>query len=86
MFSEWTTLNAGEVCRRLGTLPEAGLTEKEAEKRRRRWGENILAAASRISLPLLFLNQFKDFMVLILLGPPCWQRCWGKYRMPSPSL
>ena len=68
MFFEWTTLNAGEVCRRLGTLPEAGLTEKEAEKRRRRWGENILAAASRISLPLLFLNQFKDFMVLILLG------------------
>ncbi|HOJ85100.1 MAG TPA: cation-transporting P-type ATPase, partial [Bacillota bacterium] len=68
MFSQWTTLNSGELCRRLGTDPGSGLAEKEVEKRRRRWGENLLAAASRVSLPLLFLNQFKDFMVLVLLG------------------
>ena len=47
--------------------PPAGW-RREVEKRRRRWGENVLATGSRLSLPLLFLNQFKDFMVLVLLG------------------
>lgn len=68
MFSQWTTSSAGEVFSRLGTDRERGLTEEEAALRRRRWGKNMLAAARPISLPLLFLNQFKDFMVLILLG------------------
>ena len=68
MSSWWTTLSAGEVFSRLGTDRDRGLTEEEAGLRRRRWGKNLLAAAAPISLPLLFLNQFKDFMVLILLG------------------
>lgn len=68
MFSQWTGLRAADVYLRLGALPETGLTDEEVERRRRRWGRNLLAEASRVSLPLLFLNQFKDFMVLILLG------------------
>ena len=68
MYSGWTTLSGDEVSRRLGALPEMGLTEQEAEKRRCRWGENLLAEGSRLSLPLLFVNQFRDFMVLVLLG------------------
>ncbi|NLA11678.1 MAG: cation-translocating P-type ATPase [Firmicutes bacterium] len=68
MFSRWTALDGDEVLRHFETLPGAGLSEEEAEKRRRRWGKNILAAPSRLSLPLLFLNQFRDFMVLVLLG------------------
>ncbi len=68
MFSQWTSLSAGEVFSRLGSDRGRGLTEEEAELRRRRWGKNMLAAAEPVSLPLLFLNQFKDFMVLILLG------------------
>jgi len=38
------------------------------ERRRSRWGPNLLATAGRPSLLSLFLNQFKDFMVLVLLG------------------
>ncbi|NLA26546.1 MAG: ATPase, partial [Firmicutes bacterium] len=68
MFSQWTTLETGELFRLLGTLPERGLAKEEVEKRRRRWGKNLLVTAAPLSLPLLFLNQFKDFMVLILLG------------------
>lgn len=68
MLSRWTALGGDEVLRRFGTLPGTGLSGEEAEKRRRRWGKNILAAPSRLSLPLLFLNQFRDFMVLVLLG------------------
>ncbi|MGB3914258.1 MAG: HAD-IC family P-type ATPase, partial [Dethiobacteria bacterium] len=68
MYSGWTTLSGDEVSRRLGALPETGLTEQEAEKRRCRWGENLLAEGTRLSLPLLFVNQFRDFMVLVLLG------------------
>ncbi len=68
MFSQWTTLETGELFRLLGTLPERGLAKEDVEKRRRRWGKNLLVTAAPLSLPLLFLNQFKDFMVLILLG------------------
>jgi len=68
VYSGWTTLSGDEVSRRLGALPETGLTEQEAEKRRCRWGENLLAEGTRLSLPLLFVNQFRDFMVLVLLG------------------
>ena len=68
MFSRWTALGGDEVLRRFEVDPEQGLSAAEAAKRQRRWGKNLLAAPSRLTLPLLFLNQFRDFMVLVLLG------------------
>ncbi|HPZ64318.1 MAG TPA: cation-transporting P-type ATPase, partial [Bacillota bacterium] len=68
MLSQWTTLTGEEVCRQLGASPSKGLSAGEVERRRSRWGPNLLATAGRPSLLSLFLNQFKDFMVLVLLG------------------
>ncbi|HHW75289.1 MAG TPA: cation-translocating P-type ATPase [Firmicutes bacterium] len=79
MHSGWSALSAEKVLLRFGTVPERGLTLLEAEKRERRWGKNILAEPSRLSLPLLFLNQFQDFMVLVLLGATLLAALLGEF-------
>ncbi|MEW5784994.1 MAG: cation-translocating P-type ATPase [Bacillota bacterium] len=79
MHLQWTNLTGEEVCRNLGTNPGVGLAGSEVESRRRRWGENILAEATRLSLPVLFINQFKDFMVLVLLGATLLSGLLGEY-------
>lgn len=47
---------------------EHGLSEKEAQKRLLKYGENKLKEPKRKSLIVRFLMQFKDFLVLILLA------------------
>lgn len=79
MFADWTTLSGEETCRRLGVDSSKGLAEPEVEQRRRRWGYNTLAEAPRLSLPVLLLNQFKDFMVLVLLGATLISALMGEY-------
>lgn len=46
----------------------AGLTEQEAQKRLRTDGENVLAEGKRNGPMRIFLGQFKDCMVMILLA------------------
>ena len=79
MFSGWTALSADMALQRFKTSPERGLTLREAERRQRRWGKNVLADSSGPSLPLLLLNQFKDFMVLVLLGATLLAALLGEY-------
>ncbi|HHX86579.1 MAG TPA: ATPase, partial [Firmicutes bacterium] len=56
-----------------------GLTGAEAAVRRRRWGENSIAEAPRLSALKIFFNQFKDFMVLVLLGATFLSAVLGEY-------
>ncbi len=44
-----------------------GLTNAEAEIRKNKYGENSLKSVEKISLFKMFFNQFKDFMVIILI-------------------
>ncbi len=60
--------SARETAKQLGVDPARGLSNGEARRRRERFGPNVLAQGSRKSLPARFLGQFKDVMVLILLG------------------
>lgn len=46
---------------------EQGLGEKELENLREKHGENILNAKEKKSALVIFLEQFKDFLVIILL-------------------
>lgn len=46
---------------------EQGLGEKELENLREKYGENILNAKEKKSALVIFLEQFKDFLVIILL-------------------
>lgn len=52
----------------LGTDPESGLDEREAVKRLRQYGLNELPKPRPRSLTSVFVHQFQDFMVLVLLG------------------
>lgn len=46
---------------------ETGLTGEEVEKSRERCGWNELAEGKKKSIPQIFLEQYKDFLVLILI-------------------
>ncbi|MDK2793385.1 MAG: P-type Ca2+ transporter type [Caldanaerobacter sp.] len=45
-----------------------GLTSQEAQKRLLKYGPNVLEEGRRISPIQIFLNQFQDFMVMVLLA------------------
>lgn len=45
-----------------------GLTEQEAKSRLRQDGENVLAEAQKPKPVRIFLGQFRDVMVMILLA------------------
>ncbi|MBL7808938.1 MAG: hypothetical protein JNN28_14045, partial [Saprospiraceae bacterium] len=43
-----------------------GLTMEDVQKRRQKYGPNELQEKKKVPTWLLFLQQFKDFMILIL--------------------
>ena len=45
----------------------SGLTEEEASKRLERYGENKLAERKKKSNLIIFLNQFNDLMIILLI-------------------
>ncbi|MCW8917215.1 MAG: cation-translocating P-type ATPase [Gammaproteobacteria bacterium] len=64
----WHTLETTAVLTRLGSDGAAGLSSKEAAARLAQYGPNLLVEGRSRSLPLLFLGQFSDFMILVLVG------------------
>ncbi len=57
-----------ELLRQQASDPQMGLTEDEAQRRLQKYGENRLKGKKKKSLAVKFLEQFRDAMVLILLG------------------
>ncbi len=66
--SDTLTLTPANVCERLRTSAQAGLTSVEVAARQARYGLNLLAKGTRPGFWRLFRSQFKDFMVRVLLG------------------
>jgi len=62
----WHTLAAERAAELLATDLERGLSVREAERRRRRFGPNTLPGRRRPGLITLAARQFTDFMVLVL--------------------
>jgi len=56
-----------EIEKELSTDKNNGLSQEEAAKRLAENGENIIAEKPHSSVLVKFLNQFKDFMILILI-------------------
>lgn len=63
---EYFQMTVQEVLDALGTTPK-GLPRDEAEKRLREHGPNALTTGLRRPRWLLFLSQFKDLLVLVLI-------------------
>lgn len=64
---EWQSLSREECIRQLKTDPKRGLTVPQVEQRSKEYGQNELRESKRPGLIAKFLEQFKDFMVIILL-------------------
>jgi len=63
----WHSLPIEEVIRVLKTDPEKGLTKDEVETRVQEFGKNLLPQKPLPSSFALFLGQFKDVLIVILL-------------------
>lgn len=63
----WHVKTAEEVCNILRSGPE-GLDSPEAARRLEAHGPNLLSEKKRKAPFVLFLDQFKDFMILILIA------------------
>jgi Ca2+-transporting ATPase len=65
--THWYSRTTDEVFTELGSQP-AGLTQAEAAERLQKYGPNEIQAAKRISAWQILLEQFKNILILILLG------------------
>ncbi len=79
MSLKWANFTGEETCRALKVDIFQGLAVAEAASRRKLYGDNAIAGASRISALAIFINQFKDFMVLVLLGATFLSALLGEY-------
>ncbi|MBR0427971.1 MAG: cation-translocating P-type ATPase [Clostridia bacterium] len=66
-MEKWYNKTATEVEEYLQTNMESGLTSIEAKKRQEENGFNELKQAKKKSLFVKFLEQFKDFMIIVLI-------------------
>jgi len=76
---KWHQMDAEELSRQIGCDPVRGLTSGEVAERLERYGRNELSEGKRISPLTLLLNQFKDFMVLVLVGATLISALLGEY-------
>ncbi|MCL5022404.1 MAG: HAD-IC family P-type ATPase, partial [Nitrospirae bacterium] len=63
----WHQSEIDAVMQKLKTFP-SGLSEEEAKKRLAEFGPNELIEKKRTGPFLLFLEQFRDFMILVLIA------------------
>jgi Ca2+-transporting ATPase len=65
-MEKWHNLSSDETLQRLSSR-RSGLTEGEAKEQLARFGPNELKSAKKVSLWMLFLEQFKSLLIIILL-------------------
>jgi Ca2+-transporting ATPase len=76
---QWHQMQLAELAQTLNTDPEHGLSVEEADARLQQYGKNELTEGKKISAITMFLNQFKDFMVLVLMGATLISGMLGEY-------
>ena len=63
----WFNKSVEETVKKLNTNNTLGLTAEEVEKRKQKYGLNELEKGKKTPLIVKFLEQFKDFMIIILI-------------------
>ncbi|HIW31563.1 MAG TPA: calcium-translocating P-type ATPase, SERCA-type [Candidatus Paenibacillus intestinavium] len=75
----WHQLNREELTEALESSEARGLNQDTVTERLSQHGWNELTEAEKVSPIHLFLNQFKDFMVLVLMGATLISGLLGEY-------
>lgn len=78
--SRWIDWDQQRVTAHFGVNPNQGLHTKEAKSRLEQAGENQIEEGEKISLFKVFIEQFKDFMVLVLLAATVVSGILGEYH------
>ncbi|WP_078547238.1 calcium-translocating P-type ATPase, SERCA-type [Litchfieldia alkalitelluris] len=76
---KWYRMGKEDVENTLSTDLETGLSDKAVKERQKQYGFNELKEADRPSALLVFLEQFKDFMVVVLLAATLISGLLGEY-------
>jgi len=67
-MKQWWHLEVEEVIKNLGSNSVSGLTSEEASVRLQKYGPNQLKEAKKYSALGIFLGQFNDFIIWVLIG------------------
>jgi len=67
-MSNWHSMEVDQVLRELNTDPYQGLSDEEVRNRLEKYGYNELKKEERVSPFTLFINQFKNILIVILIG------------------
>ncbi len=76
---QWYQMSVKEALSASASRPDQGLSGNEARNRLEEFGFNELSEGKRISPVAIFLNQFKDFMVLVLMAATLISGLLGEY-------
>ncbi|WP_067621346.1 calcium-translocating P-type ATPase, SERCA-type [Alicyclobacillus acidiphilus] len=74
----WHALTEAECFQALDSSA-AGLSSEQVEERRKTVGLNLLTEGTKVSLLTVFLNQFRDFMIIVLLAATLISGLLGEY-------
>ncbi|MFC4320240.1 calcium-translocating P-type ATPase, SERCA-type [Litchfieldia salsa] len=75
----WYQMETDKVEETMNTDIQTGLSDKAVRERQKQYGFNELKEAERPSALLVFLEQFKDFMVVVLLAATLISGLLGEY-------
>ncbi|KGX88508.1 calcium-translocating P-type ATPase, SERCA-type [Pontibacillus litoralis] len=76
---KWYQYHTEDVARKLSVDEKEGLTEKQVQQRLKQFGFNVLEEGKQTNLLMLFIRQFQDFMVLVLLAATLVSGLLGEY-------
>ncbi|MFD1038045.1 calcium-translocating P-type ATPase, SERCA-type [Virgibacillus byunsanensis] len=76
---KWYQMDVDRVEQKLHVTTNRGLSAKKVDERRKQFGLNVLETEKNTSKWLIFLKQFQDFMVLVLLAATLIAGLLGEY-------
>jgi Ca2+-transporting ATPase len=63
----WHEMETSQVLKELDTDPQIGLSSEEVTRRLEKYGYNELKKGEKVSPLTIFINQFKNILIIILL-------------------
>ena len=73
---DWHRLTVGATEERLGTDQLRGLSKPRASRLLDQYGANVIREGRRRHPLFIFLSQFTDFMILVLIAATAWNPVW----------